>query len=171
MEKYLVHRNNVDSSQFVFRMSLISPSSSTILGRFRCFSKSRDLLTYRLGSRRNCIVSRELDRSPHKNICTKHLILPPPRYVGLASSDPDFRHYNYCAVPYFGGSDDYLWVPSNKFRSTEITSKYFQVHEKQEHVLQTIHLTADSHDGKDLEKLWRFNYSCFITITLCRLRG
>ena len=75
MEKYLVHRNNVDSSQFVFRMSLISPSSSTILGRFRCFSKSRDLLTYRLGSRRNCIVSRELDRSPHKNICTKHLIL------------------------------------------------------------------------------------------------
>ena len=30
------------------------------------------------------------------------------RYVGLSSSSPDFRHYNYCSIPYFGASDGYL---------------------------------------------------------------
>ena len=74
------------------------------------------------------------------NILCRLLGSSDSRYVGRADAEPDFRYYNYCSVPYFGGSDDYLLV--YKMFKILITIIFFQIYEKQEFKRETIHLTV-----------------------------
>ena len=60
------------------------------------------------------------------------------RYVGSAVADPDFRHYNYCAVPYFGASDDYLYV---QLSNEGYSSLAFQIYEEQKSWGSQIYVT------------------------------
>ena len=61
-----------------------------LLGDFKQFNISSGTLNNRMEGSRSPLITRELNR-----------------YISTRTSIPEFRHYNYSPVPYFGESDNY----------------------------------------------------------------
>jgi len=80
------------------------PVSNDVLGSFKHFNLSSDTVTSRNSRAKSPLQSRELDRYFETRKFSN--------YIGDMSSggSVDFRHYNYRAVPYFGGSDYYQYL-------------------------------------------------------------
>ena len=72
---------------------------------FHCFRKSKATLEARNQRAKSPLQSREIERYYKTERRTS--------FIGDVSSggSRDFRFYNYWAVPYFGGSDYYTFVP------------------------------------------------------------
>ena len=72
---------------------------------FHCFRKSKATLEARNQRAKSPLATRELERYYKTERRTS--------FIGDVSSggSRDFRFYNYRAVPYFGGSDYYTYVP------------------------------------------------------------
>ena len=79
--------------------------NSRDLYSYKHYRKSNQTLDHRNARAKSPILGRELDRYYKTERRSA--------YMGDISSGGvrDFRHYNYRAVPYFGGSDYYSYVP------------------------------------------------------------
>jgi len=97
--RYDYYHGNKHSSD-----SLLYPCSTDVLGNFKHFNRSSETLNARNARARSPLISRELDRYFETTKRTN--------YVGDFSSGGacDFRYYNYRRVPYFGGSDNYVYM-------------------------------------------------------------
>jgi len=95
------------------------PVSNEVLGKFKHFHLSNATLNSRNQRATSPLVSRELDRyyGTQKRV----------DYLGDVSSGgaTDFRHYNYRAVPYFGGSDHYKYLPRLCKYILDVEGKYY----------------------------------------------
>jgi len=104
------NRNDSFSSRYNFydgskhERDYMYPMSSEVLGSWKHFNLSTDTVNCRNSRARSPLQSRELDRYFETRKFSN--------YIGDVSSggSVDFRHYNYRAVPYFGGSDYYQFV-------------------------------------------------------------
>lgn len=75
---------------------------SSVMSDWHCYRKSRNTLDYRNQRAKSPLATRELDRYYGTERRSS--------FSGDVSSggSRDFRYYNYRAVPYFGGSDNYV---------------------------------------------------------------
>jgi len=78
---------------------------SSVERDFHCYRKSKQTLEARNQRAKSPLATRELDRYYGTERRSS--------FSGDVSSggSRDFRFYNYRAVPYFGGSDNYVYVP------------------------------------------------------------
>lgn len=112
------YMNNLRSDFYSRRAAMgLDASGSQTAERYRSDVDTRDLYTYKHYRKSNAtledrnarakspILGRELDRYYKTERRSD--------YLGDVSSGGvrDFRHYNYRAVPYYGGSDYYAYVP------------------------------------------------------------